>query len=175
MSDHKIVDLDEWTAARNELLVLEKELTRRSQRAGRQPAEPAVGPHRQGVPTPNGRRPPDARPALRRTIAARDLQLHVRPDYEAGCPVCSSIADSINGVLEHLKARDVTMICVSRAPIDQLVAYRQRMGWNFTWVSSFDSNFQLPFPTVAEQRNRRKLVRRRRARGSGPDCRRLRH
>jgi predicted dithiol-disulfide oxidoreductase (DUF899 family) len=67
------------------------------------------------------------------------------PDYEAGCPVCSSIADSFNGVIEHLKARDVTMIAVSRAPIAKLEGYRRRMGWNFPWASTFDSDFNFDF------------------------------
>lgn len=67
------------------------------------------------------------------------------PDYDAGCPVCSSIADSFDGVIEHLRARDVTMICVSRAPIEKLLAYRERMGWNLNWVSSYESDFNFDF------------------------------
>jgi len=67
------------------------------------------------------------------------------PDYEAGCPVCSSIADSFNGVLAHLEARDVTMICVSRAPLEKLLAYRERMGWSFNWASSYESDFNFDF------------------------------
>src|SRR5947209_10122753 len=67
------------------------------------------------------------------------------PEYEAGCPVCSSIADSFDGVLAHLAARDVTMICVSRAPLDKLLAYRERMGWSFTWASSNESDFNFDF------------------------------
>jgi predicted dithiol-disulfide oxidoreductase (DUF899 family) len=67
------------------------------------------------------------------------------PDYEAGCPVCSSIADSFNGVVPHLAARDVTMICVSRAPIEKLLRYRERMGWSFNWASSYDSDFNFDF------------------------------
>jgi predicted dithiol-disulfide oxidoreductase (DUF899 family) len=71
------------------------------------------------------------------------------PDYVAGCPSCSSTADSFNGVLAHLKARDVTMICVSRAPLDKLLAYRERMGWSFTWASSHDSDFNVDFGVSA--------------------------
>jgi predicted dithiol-disulfide oxidoreductase (DUF899 family) len=67
------------------------------------------------------------------------------PDYEHGCPVCSSIADSFNGVLEHLKARDVTMMCVSQAPVEKLVAEKERLGWNFTWASSHTSDFNADF------------------------------
>src|SRR5215469_10488845 len=65
------------------------------------------------------------------------------PTYEAGCPVNSSIADHIEGVLPHLAAHDVTMICVSGAPIEKLLAYRERMGWSFDWASSFESAFNL--------------------------------
>src|SRR5207237_2603629 len=75
------------------------------------------------------------------------------PDWEAGCPTCSSTADSFNGVLAHLGANDVTMICVSRAPIEKLLAYRERMGWSFNWASSFESDFNadLGFSTSLEQ------------------------
>jgi predicted dithiol-disulfide oxidoreductase (DUF899 family) len=67
------------------------------------------------------------------------------PEWEAGCPVCSSIGDSFDGVIEHLKARDVTMIAVSRAPIEKLLAYRERMGWRFSWASSYESEFNWDF------------------------------
>ena len=64
--------------------------------------------------------------------------------YTAGCPVCSSGADTYNGALPHLNARDVTFLCVSRAPLDRLLEYRQRMGWSFPWVSQngdFNADF----------------------------------
>jgi predicted dithiol-disulfide oxidoreductase (DUF899 family) len=67
------------------------------------------------------------------------------PDFDAGCPVCSSIADSFNGVLQQLEARDVTMICVSRAPIEKLLGYRERMGWDFNWASSYGSDFNYDY------------------------------
>jgi predicted dithiol-disulfide oxidoreductase (DUF899 family) len=63
------------------------------------------------------------------------------PSYEAGCPVCSSIADTLDPNAVHLRARDVTLICSSRAPLDKLLAYRQRMGWSFDWVSTAGSDF----------------------------------
>ena len=62
-----------------------------------------------------------------------------RPSWEAGCPVCSSIADTINGVLPHLHARDVTMLLVSHAPLEKLQAYKRRMGWVVPWASSYHS------------------------------------
>jgi predicted dithiol-disulfide oxidoreductase (DUF899 family) len=67
------------------------------------------------------------------------------PEYEFGCPVCSSIADSFDGIVPHLAARDVTMIAVSRAPIDKLLGFRERMGWSFNWASSNESDFNWDF------------------------------
>jgi predicted dithiol-disulfide oxidoreductase (DUF899 family) len=145
MTEHKIVNRDEWTAARNELLTLEKEHTRRGDELARR---------RQNLPwvlvEKDYTLQTEAGPRRLAELFEGRSQLVIYnfmfgPDYEAGCPVCSSIADSFNGVLEHLKARDVTMICVSRAPLDKLHAYRKRMGWNFTWASSYDSDFNFDF------------------------------
>jgi predicted dithiol-disulfide oxidoreductase (DUF899 family) len=145
MTDHKIVNHDEWTAARNELLALEKQHTRRGDELARL---------RQDLPWVRV----DKDYTFKTAAGPRTLtelfdgrsQLVIYnfmfgPDYSAGCPVCSSIADSFNGVVEHLKARDVTMICVSRAPLEKLLAYRTRMGWNFNWASSYDSDFNFDF------------------------------
>ena len=75
------------------------------------------------------------------------------PSYEAGCPVNSSIADSIDGVLPHLHARDATLLLVSQAPLEKLQAYKRRMGWRLPWVSSSpgDFNFGLGFSQTEEQ------------------------
>ena len=78
------------------------------------------------------------------------------PGYEAGCPTCSSIADSFNGVLPHLQARDVTMICVSSAPLEKLLAYRDRMGWSFTWASAHESDFNADLGISASEEQTRK-------------------
>ena len=67
------------------------------------------------------------------------------PSYEAGCPTCSSMADGFDGLLPHLRARDVTLLCVSRAPLARLQEYKQRMGWSFPWVSSGNSDFSIDF------------------------------
>ena len=67
------------------------------------------------------------------------------PEYEAGCPVCSSGADTFDGAVAHLNARDVTFLCISRAPLEKLQAYERRMGWRFPWVSSHDSDFNFDF------------------------------
>src|ERR1700752_3443153 len=67
------------------------------------------------------------------------------PDYTAGCPSCSAIADGFNGSVIHLANHDVTLCAVSRAPLAKLLGYRQRMGWTFPWASSFDSDFNADF------------------------------
>ena len=67
------------------------------------------------------------------------------PDWEAGCESCSFAADEFARGIVHLNARDVTMVCVSRAPIEKLAAYRRRMGWDFTWASAHDTTFNFDF------------------------------
>jgi predicted dithiol-disulfide oxidoreductase (DUF899 family) len=74
------------------------------------------------------------------------------PSYAAGCVTCSSMADGFNGLLPHLQARDVTMLLVSRAPLERLQAYKQRMGWSIPWASSAESDFNSDFGlSVREQ------------------------
>jgi predicted dithiol-disulfide oxidoreductase (DUF899 family) len=145
MTDHKIVNHDEWTAARRELLALEKEHTRRGDDLARLRRNlPWVSIEKDyTLQTETGPRRLAELFDGRSQLAIYNFMFG--PDYEAGCPVCSSIADSFNGVLEHLKARDVTMICVSRAPLDKLLAYRERMGWSFNWASSYESDFNFDF------------------------------
>ena len=67
------------------------------------------------------------------------------PDWEAGCPHCFHWADNFYGIIVHLKQRDVTMIAVSRAPYAKLAAYKKRMGWNFNWLSSFETDFNFDY------------------------------
>ena len=63
------------------------------------------------------------------------------PDWDEGCPSCSFWADNYNGIVVHLKHRDITMLAISKAKLEKLEAYKKRMGWGFKWVSSFDNNF----------------------------------
>jgi predicted dithiol-disulfide oxidoreductase (DUF899 family) len=149
MTSRRIGTYEEWLAARAELLEREKELTRMGDELARQRRElPWVPVEKEyTLQTAEGTR------ALAELFDGRS-QLVVYhfmfgPGYEAGCPACSSTADSFNGVLAHLKARDVTMICVSHAPLDKLLAYRERMGWGFTWASSHDSDFNFDFGVSA--------------------------
>ena len=142
MTGNRIGTREEWLAASAEMLKREKELTRMGDELARQRRElPWVPVEKQYMfQTERGAR------TLADLFDGRS-QLVVYhfmfgPDWEAGCPTCSSTADSFNGVLAHLNACDVTMICVSRAPLEKLLAYRERMGWRFNWASSA-SDFHL--------------------------------
>jgi predicted dithiol-disulfide oxidoreductase (DUF899 family) len=143
--DHRIATREEWLAARAELLVREKEHTRRGDELARQRADLPWLPVEKDYTLQTA----DGRKTLPELFAGRS-QLAVYhfmfgPEWEAGCPVCSSIADSFNGVLPHLAARDVTMLCISQAPLEKLLAYRGRMGWSFEWASSYESDFNVDF------------------------------
>ena len=145
MTDHPIAGRAEWQAARDELLALEKEHTRMGDELARRRRElPWVRVEKEyRFDTDAGTR------TLAELFDGRS-QLFVYhfmfgPRYEAGCPVCSSSADAVDGVLAHLNARDVTMLYVSRAPLETLQAYKRRMGWRFPWVSSAESDFNFDF------------------------------
>ena len=153
MTDHTIGTREEWLAAREQLLVREKEHTRLGDELAQQRRElpwvPLEKEYR--FDTDEGER------ALGELFDGRSqlLVYHFMfgPSYEAGCPVNSSIADSVDGVLPHLHARDVTFVLVSQAPLEKLQAYRRRMGWSVPWVSSApsDFNFDLGFSHTEEQ------------------------
>ncbi len=151
MTSHKTGTRDEWAAARAELLEREKELTRMGDELARQRRELPWVPVEKEYTFQTA----DGPKTLAELFDGRS-QLVVYhfmfgPDYETPCRTCSSIADSFNGVIPHLKARDVTMIVVSRAPLDKLLAYKQRMGWSFLWASSADDfNFDLGFSSSEE-------------------------
>ncbi len=145
MPDQRIGTREEWEAARAELLQREKELTHMSDELAEQRRElPWVRIEKEYTfQTEAGLR------TLAELFDGRS-QLVVYhfmfgPDWEAGCPVCSSIADSFDGVLPHLEARDVTLICISRAQLDRMLAFRRRMGWHFNWASSYESDFNWDF------------------------------
>ena len=145
MIDHKTGTREEWLAARLELLDAEKELTRRSDELAQQRRElPWVRIDKEySFETAEG------------TASLADLfrgrsQLLVYhfmfgPDYQAGCPSCSAIADGFDGSVVHLANHDVSFFVVSRAPFAKLQAYKQRMGWSFPWASSFGSDFNHDF------------------------------
>jgi predicted dithiol-disulfide oxidoreductase (DUF899 family) len=145
MVDHTVVTREEWLRVRNELLEQEKELTRRNDELARQRrALPWVRLDKEyRFETDEGTK------ALAELFDGRSqlLVYHFMfgPAYAAGCPVCSSAADTFDGAVAHLKARDVTFLCISRAPLEELQAYKQRMGWSFPWASSLDTDFNFDF------------------------------
>jgi predicted dithiol-disulfide oxidoreductase (DUF899 family) len=153
MTDHKIGTREEWRAAREQLLLREKEHTRLGDELAQQRRElPWVRVEKEyRFDTADGEE------ALVELFDGRSqlLVYHFMfgSSYEAGCPVNSSIADTVNGVLAHLHARDVTFLLVSQAPLEKLQPYKRRMGWSLPWVSTAhtDFNFDLGFSQTVEQ------------------------
>jgi predicted dithiol-disulfide oxidoreductase (DUF899 family) len=145
MPDHEVMNREEWATAREELLAREKEHTRLGDELANLRRElPWVRVEKEyGFDTDDGAR------TLTELFDGRNqlLVYHFMfgPSYEAGCPTCSSMADTVDGALPHLHARDVTMTYVSQAPLDKLQAYKRRMGWNMPWVSSAHSDFNFDF------------------------------
>jgi predicted dithiol-disulfide oxidoreductase (DUF899 family) len=141
MAEHKIGTQEEWEAARDQLLKEEKEITRRNDELAAKRRELPWVPVEQeyGFETDQGTK------SLADLFDGRSQLLIYHfmfgPAYEAGCPACSSIADNIDPNVVHLRARDVTMLLASRAPLEKLQAYKQRMGWSIDWVSSAGSDF----------------------------------
>src|SRR5262249_6623712 len=141
VTDHKIATREEWLTARRDLLTAEKELTRRGDELVRR---------RQELPwvriDKDYRFETDEGPASLADLFRGRSQLLVYhfmfgPEYTAGCPSCSAIADGFDGFVVHLANHDVTLAAVSRAPLAKLQAFRERMGWSFPWASSFGSDF----------------------------------
>jgi predicted dithiol-disulfide oxidoreductase (DUF899 family) len=141
MTEHRIGTQEEWQAERDELLKEEKELTRRgdelTEKRRALPWVPVEKDYR--FETEDGTK------TLAELFDGRSqlLVYHFMfgPPYEAGCPVCTSIADTLAPQVPHLKARDTTLLLASRAPLEKLLAYRGRMGWGIPWVSSGGSEF----------------------------------
>jgi predicted dithiol-disulfide oxidoreductase (DUF899 family) len=153
MTVHQIATRQEWLTARETLLEREKEHTRVGDELARQ---------RRALPwvrvESEYRFDTDEGPKTLAELFDGRSQLLVYhfmfgPSYEAGDPVNSSIADTVNGLLPHLHARDVTFLLVSQAPLEKLQAYKRRMGWRLRWVSSAhtDFNFDLGFSHTEEQ------------------------
>jgi predicted dithiol-disulfide oxidoreductase (DUF899 family) len=153
MTEHKTGTREEWLAARRELLAAEKELTRQSDRLAQQ---------RQELPwvriDKDYRFETDEGTASLADLFKGRSQLLIYhfmfgPEYTAGCPACSAIADGFNGSVVHLANHEVTLMAVSRAPLAKLQEYKRRMGWSFPWASSLDSdfNFDLDVSTTKEQ------------------------
>jgi predicted dithiol-disulfide oxidoreductase (DUF899 family) len=153
MTAQRIGTREEWLAARRELLAGEKEHTRRGDELARRRRElPWVRVEKEyEFDTEHGRR------TLAELFDGRSqlLVYHFMfgPGYEFGCPACSAIADGFNGFVPHLAHHSgVTMLCVSRAPLEKLLAYRDHMGWSFPWVSSSGSDFNYDYATSRTER-----------------------
>jgi predicted dithiol-disulfide oxidoreductase (DUF899 family) len=135
----------EWEAARRSLLEREKQLTRLSDEVARQRLELPWVP----VETEYEFIASDGRKTLAELFDGRSqlIVYHFMfgPDWDEGCPSCSSLGDHIEIPRVHLEHHDVTWIAVSRAPLEKLLAYRERMGWTFPWVSSWGSDFNFDF------------------------------
>src|SRR5437762_9892373 len=141
MTEHRIGTQAEWQAARDELLKEEKELTRRGDELARKRRELPW------VPVEEEYRfeTEDGTKSLAELFDGRSQLLIYHfmfgPSYEAGCTVCSSIADTLDPQAVHLAARDVKLMLVSRAPLEKLEAYKKRMGWGLEWASTVGSEF----------------------------------
>jgi predicted dithiol-disulfide oxidoreductase (DUF899 family) len=158
MTDHKTGTREEWLAARVELLKAEKELTRRSDELARR---------RQELPwvriDKEYRFETDEGTASLADLFRGRSQLLIYhfmfgPEYTAGCPSCSAIADGFNGFVVHLANHDVMLWVVSRAPLEKLQAYKRRMGWSFPWASSFGSDFNYDFGVAFTEEQQRSGV-----------------
>jgi predicted dithiol-disulfide oxidoreductase (DUF899 family) len=159
MTTHMTGTRQEWLAGRIELLTAEKELTRRSDELARQ---------RQALPWVRIDKDyrfetEEGHASLAGLFRGRSqlLVYHFMfgPDYTAGCPACSAIADGFNGFAVHLAEHDVTLCAVSRAPLAKLHAYKARMGWTFPWASSFGSDFNADFNVwFTEEQQREKGI-----------------
>jgi len=156
MTTHRTGTREEWLAARLELLQAEKELTRRSDELAKRRKElPWVRIDKEY------RFDTDQGPASLKDLFRGNSQLLVYhfmfgPDYTAGCPSCSAIADGFNGFAVHLANHDVTLSAVSRAPLAKLQAYKRRLGWTFPWASSFGGDFNADFAVRVTEEQQRK-------------------
>jgi predicted dithiol-disulfide oxidoreductase (DUF899 family) len=152
--NHKVVSREEWLHARKELLLKEKKLTHERE---------ALSEQRRNLPwvkvdqeytfdSANGK-------VTLAELFGNKSQLIIYhfmlgPGWEQGCPSCSMIADTFDGIHVHLAAKDVSHVAISRAPLPEIERFKQRMGWNFPWLSSFDSNFNYDYHVSFTEKER---------------------
>src|SRR4051795_7617363 len=149
MPDQQIGTREEWQAARDELAKLEAEHAELGQKVTEQRRQlPWVPVEKEyEFDTEDGKKTLTELFDGRSQLLAYNVMFG--PDYENGaCPGCTSLADELDGGLVHLNHRDVTLICFSRAPIERLNAYKQRMGWQFPYVSTYNTDFAFDFGLV---------------------------
>src|SRR5215212_9061480 len=145
MTEHTIGTREEWLAARLELLEAEKELTRRSDELARRRQELPWVPIEKEYRFETDEGEASLQDLFRGRSQLLVYHFMFGPDYKAGCPSCSAIADGFNGFATHLANHDVMLWAVSRAPLEQLQGYKKRMGWTFPWASSHGSDFNSDF------------------------------
>jgi len=143
--NHAVVSRENWLEARRALLVKEKAHTRARDALNRERlALPWVKLEKRYVfDTPSGKKTLSELFDGRSQLMVYHFMLG--PDWEAGCPGCSFLADHLDGTLPHLNHHDVTLVAVSRAPLVKIQAYQRRMGWRFPWVSAHESDFNTDF------------------------------
>lgn len=146
MPDHKIGTREEWQAARDQLAKLEAEHAELGRKATEQRRQLPWVPVEKNYEFDTE----DGKKTLAELFEGRSQLLAYNimfgPDYQVGaCPGCTSLGDEFDGPRVHMNHRDVTLICFSRAPIDRLIAYKKRMGWQFPWVSTYQSDFPFDF------------------------------
>src|SRR5690349_7304949 len=158
MSEHTIGTREEWESAREELAKLEAEQADRGEEIKKRRRDlPWVPVEKEYVfDTEEGMKTLADLFDGRSQLLAYNIMFG--PDYELGaCPGCTSLADGLDGTLVHLQHRDVTLICFSRAPIDRLVAYKQRMGWQFPYVSTYETEFPWDFGLAMTEEQARQV------------------
>ena len=147
MPDHKIGTREEWQAARDELAKLEAEQAERNEEIKSKRLRAPLGAGGEGVRVRHrgrARRPsPSSSTAAHSSSPTTSCSAPITT--LGACPGCTNLGDGLDGTLVHLNHRDVTLICFSRAPIDRLVAYKERMGWQFPYVSTYDTDFPFDF------------------------------
>ena len=147
MTDHRTGTREEWLAARLELLDAEKELTRRGDELARMRQELPWVPIEKEYRFETDEGTASLADLFRGRSQLLVYHFMFGPDFTAGCPSCSAIADGFSGSVAHLVNHDVAFTAVSRAPLAKLQDYKRRMGWSFPWASSFESDFNYDFHT----------------------------
>jgi len=151
MKTANIVSPEDWLSDRKSLLEQEKAFTRaRGALSAARPALPWTRVEKDYVFTA-----PDGRKSLADLFDGRDqlmvYHFMLGPDWKQGCKACSYLADHFDPAVIHLAHRDVSFVSVSRAPLDQIIPFKERMGWSFPWVSSFESDFNRDFHVSFDQ------------------------
>src|SRR6195256_412981 len=152
MPEHKIGTREEWQAARDELAKLEAEQAERDEEVKQKRLDlPWVPVEKEYVfDTEDGKRTLAELFGGRSQLLAYNIMFG--PDYTIGaCPGCTSLGDGLDGSLVHLGHRDVTLVCFSRAPIERLTAYKRRMGWEFPYISTYNTDFAFDYGLAQTQ------------------------